>query len=156
MNHAAALADLVGYSEEACMDALVETVFVLADMTTLHTTWMEQLRTINRDQTCLLDQTQEPNDEKLPWLGRAQAKSRRVSCFQSGPCPSCEQAADAIHLVRAAHTVRRYMVNRQTAFSGSFETNCKYQTSWASQLLMFNFSACRRESVTVPIKHNHH
>ena len=66
MNHAAALAELVGYSEEACMDALVETVFVLADMTTLHTTWMEQLRTINRDQTCLLDQTQEPNVEKLP------------------------------------------------------------------------------------------
>ena len=64
MNHAAALAELVGYSEEACMDALVETVFVLADMTTLHTTWMEQLRTIN--QTCLLDQTQERNVEKLP------------------------------------------------------------------------------------------
>ena len=66
MNHDAALAELVGYSEEACMDALVETVFVLADMTTLHITWMEQLRTINRDHTCLLDQTQEPNVEKLP------------------------------------------------------------------------------------------
>ena len=46
MAHAVALAELVGYSEEAYMEALVETVFVLADMTTLHTTWMEQLGTI--------------------------------------------------------------------------------------------------------------
>ena len=53
MNHEVALAELVGYSEEACMDALVETVFVLSDMTTLHTTWMEHLGTINRDCRCI-------------------------------------------------------------------------------------------------------
>ena len=39
------------------------------------------------------------------------------------------QAADddAIHIARAANTVRRDKLKTNTAFSGSFDTNCKYQ-----------------------------
>ena len=43
MNHAVDLAELVTYSEEARIDALVAPVFVLA---AIYSTWMEQLGTV--------------------------------------------------------------------------------------------------------------
>ena len=91
---------------------------------------------------------------KIDYLPR-----RTILAFSQDICPACEQATndDAIRLARAAYTVRPDMFRMTTAFTGSFDISCKYQstaklylcvpttTLAISQLLMFIFSAHRRE-----------
>ena len=50
--------------------------------------------------------------------------------------PACEQSTDddAIQLAMAANTGRRDMLKMKPAFSGSFDSNCKYHRT--SQLLV--------------------
>ena len=130
MNHAVALAELVTYIEEARTDALVAPVFVLAYLTALYTTRMEQLGTI---MTGRVHSTKLKNQilRYFPDLEEHKQGRDVLLAFNqdlgSALQKACGQDADddAIHLARAANIVRRDMLKIKTAFSGSFDTYCQ-------------------------------
>ena len=131
--HGIALAELVSYIDDACMEALVAPVFKLVDLTRLYTTRLEQLGT---KVTGRVHSTKLKDRIMIYFPDMVEHKSGRdvLLAFKqdvgSALHKACEQDADSegVSLARAANIVRRDMLNMKMAFSGSFEPHCQEQS----------------------------
>ena len=133
MNHGLAFAELVSYIEETRMDTSVTPVYKLSDLVTLCKTRLEQLgsNVVGR-----VHSTDLKKRIVTYFLDMKPHKQGRDVMLVSNECvghalrKACEHDADdeAVHLARAAKTVRRDMHKMKNQFAGSFEPKSKQES----------------------------
>ena len=122
-----AFAELVAFLEEMGHDEDNDPVFKLVDIAQLHKVRLEQLGLTlhkrihtTRLKTRLLS--------ALPGLkAHSQGRETLLSFEDFGPAlmVSCCHNSDVMHLMRAAHVVRKEIFDYSFSFDGSFHENCQ-------------------------------
>ena len=130
MNQGIVLAELVAYIEDTRADNEVVPIFKLADLSRMYSTRAEQLG------ICLQGLVNSTNlkDRILAYFPDLQAhKEGRdiILVFNKDVGPAirkaCEHDADtdAIHLARAANIVHREIFNKESSFTGTYDSQCQ-------------------------------
>ena len=130
MNQGTVLAELVAYIEDTRADNEVVPIIKLADLSRMYSTRAEQLG------ICLQGRVNSTNlkDRILAYFPDLQAHKEGRDIFlvfnkDVGPAirKACEHDADtdAIHLARAANIVRREIFNKESSFTGTYDSQCQ-------------------------------
>ena len=133
INHGLVLAELISYIEESKTDEAVSPVFKLADLSKLYSSRLQELGVA---QSSRVNSTHLKNRilANFPDL-KAYKEGRDILLafdedIGSALTKVCEKEYDdeAITLAKAAQIVRRYMLEKNASFTGSFDSECQTQS----------------------------